>query len=80
MQESQTIPNSPWWFYLLSIGFIMVGIYFLKKFKEVRPLHNKGWDYALKDWYYLMQGLLGVLSGSTFLIISILRLFGYLKT
>jgi hypothetical protein len=69
----KTIPNSPLWFYLVSIGFIVLGIYLLKLWrKSIDPLATP-WQRALTEKNYQTTGLGFVACGILGFAISIYR-------
>jgi hypothetical protein len=61
----------PWWIYPVSIGFILMGLRDLKKWREKRDPNASSLDRNVNDVQYLYTGIFAVASGITILIISI---------
>jgi hypothetical protein len=63
----------PWWSYFTSIGFILVGVYYLRLWKKYRKEYPQATfaDKAITEWNYLTIGLGAGIGGITFLIIEI---------
>jgi hypothetical protein len=79
MQDPHKIPNSPWWLYLISVGFIIYGRSLVKKYKKEKVPGEKYWNETLTKQGYLTSGIAGIVGGGIFIIISLLRLFGVMN-
>jgi hypothetical protein len=63
--------SPPWWIYPISVGFIIVGLGLLKKWREYRNPHASLMDKVATEVQYLYPGLASIIGGVLFLVISI---------